>query len=164
MFRSILGSGAERCYRKGSELLQQGKAKVALPEIDMDVVPGNIYCMSVTLLDDYRLEAEITDKTSGRIASYFATTSFIDPAALSMYKNRRRGNTTIYFDDLVVDASDYLVPAGRFVRSPHFVVPPRQPYVEQDQDNWVGAQSTMVENGEFLMWYRIRDNQERGRD
>ncbi len=149
---------------KGSDLFQRGKASVAQPAIEMDVLPGSIYRMSVTLSDDYRLEAEITDKSSGRVVSSFETTSFIDPAAVSMYVRTGGGAaTTIDFDDLKVDGSDYLIPAGKYVRSPYFVVLPRKPDVEQDQGNWVGGQSTMIKDGEFLMWYRIRDNKERGK-
>ena len=46
---------------------------------------------------------------------------------------------------------------------PHYVVLPRQSDVAQDQGNWVGGQSSMIVDDEFMMWYRIRDNQERGR-
>ncbi len=149
---------------EGAELFKQGKTSVAQPGIEMDVVPGTIYRMFVSLSDDHILKADITDMTSGRIISRFETTSLIDPAAVSLYVRTGSGSATaIDFDDMKINASDYFIPAGKYVRSPHFVVLPRKSDVEQDQGNWVGSQSTMLIDGEFLMWYRIRDNQQRGR-
>ena len=150
--------------QNGAEIYKKGTATIAKPLRGMDIVPGALYRMSVSLSDDYKLEAEVAEKNSGRVVARFETTSFIDPAALSMYIRTGGGaNTSIDFDDLQVESSDYLVPAGRYTRSPHFVVLPRLSDVVQDQGNWVGSQSTMVKDGEFLMWYRIRDNEVRGR-
>ena len=94
----------------------------------------------------------------------FESLSFVVPGAVSMYiKTGPDSNTVINFDNLAIQAARYEVRAGEYVRSPQFVVLPRLPDVGQDQGNWVGGHSSMIEGDELKMWYRIRDNQVRGR-
>lgn len=68
----------------------------------------------------------------------------------------------VTFDEVSVDILEYLFERGQWIRSPQFVVLPRLPDIEQDQGNWVGAHSMIHESGRKEMWYRIRNNENRG--
>lgn len=147
-----------------AEVFKKGNTTVDKDGEEIRVGPGAIYTLSITLADDHIFRTQIVEKQSGRVLSRFESVSVIVPEALSMYVATTAGsNTAIDFDNLEVEAAAYRVPAGKYVRSPQFVVLPRLPDVAQDQGNWVGGQSTMRDDGEFKMWYRIRDNEVRGR-
>ncbi len=150
--------------RERAELFKKGNSTLEQAGEGIRIVPGSIYTLSVRMTDDHLFRADVVEKESGRVLAGFESLSFIVPEGLSMYVATAAGsNTVIDFDNLEVDAAAYRVPAGKYVRSPQFVVLPRLPDVAQDQGNWVGGQSTMREDGEFKMWYRIRDNEVRGR-
>lgn len=150
--------------RETAELFKEGNTTIDHGRGEVSLLPGTIYTLSVGISDDLLLKVAVLEKESGTILAGFESLSFMKPEAVSLYVSTGAGSATaIDFDDLVADAAGYLVPAGEYVRSPHFVVLPRLPDVSQDQGNWVGGQSSMLEDGVFKMWYRIRDNQERGR-
>ncbi len=150
--------------RERAELFKKGNTTIERPNGGINILPGRIYQLSVSMLDDNVFRAEITEKESGRVLAGFESLSFIVPGALSFYVKTGAGsNTVIDFDNLEVKAADYKVPAGEYVRSPRFVALPRLPDVTEDEGNWVGGHSVMFADGEFKMWYRIRDNQVRGR-
>jgi len=63
---------------------------------------------------------------------------------------------------VIVESAPYRVQNDTWVRSPEFVVLPRAPDVGEDQGNWVGAPTIVDEGDRYRMWYRIRNNEERG--
>ena len=145
-------------------LFKAGNTTIEQTGKGISLVPGTIYTLSVSMLDDHLFRAEVVERESGRVLAGFESLSFIVPEAVSLYVSTGAGSgAVIDFDNLAADAAAYLVPAGQYVRSPQFVVLPRLPDVAQDQGNWVGGQSSMLEDDEFKMWYRIRDNEVRGR-
>jgi hypothetical protein len=147
-----------------AELSKDGNSTIEQPGMEIKLQPGKIYTLSVSILDDFHFQAQVSERESGRVIASFESYSYIVPEAVSLYvATGANSNTSIDFDNLAADAGDYIVPAGKYVRSPQFVVLPRLPDVTQEQGNWVGAQSSMLDEGEFKMWYRIRDNQVRGR-
>ena len=149
---------------KRAELFKKGNTTIEQAGKEISIVPGTTYRLSVSMLDDHLFLAEIAEKKSGRVITGFESLSFIVPEAVSIYVATDAGSDiTIDFDNLSADAAAYLMLAGKYVRSPQFVVLQRLPDVSQEQGNWVGGQSTMLDDGEFKMWYRIRDNQIRGR-
>jgi len=150
--------------RNSAELFKKGNTTIEQPTSEVNILPGTVYQLTAAISDDGVIKAEVSEKVSGRVLAGFESLSFIVPGAVAMYvKTGPESNTTINFDNLEVQAADYKVPAGKYVRSPQFVILPRLPDVEQDQGNWVGGHSSMLEGDEFKMWYRIRDNKERGR-
>ncbi|MBS3771941.1 MAG: hypothetical protein V5A59_12380 [Bacteroidales bacterium] len=164
MMESLNSYAGVKVTGQGAAIHKEGDATIGKPIKEMAVKAGNVYRLSVSMADDYSMVTEVTEKNSGKVVSRIKTSTYIDPEALSMYiETGEDANTTIDFDDLEVNADDYRIPSGTYVRSPQFVMLPRLPDVKQDQGNWVGGQSTIVNDGEYLMWYRIRDNQERGR-
>ena len=149
---------------KSAELFKMGNATIGSDDAETNILPGTTYRLSVSILDDHIFRAEVSEKESGKVLTILESYSFIVPDAMSFYvETVAASNTNIDFDNLLVEAGDYLVEAGKYVRSPQFVVLPRFPDVGQEQGNWVGGHSAMFEDGEFKMWYRIRDNQVRGR-
>jgi hypothetical protein len=150
--------------RQRTELLKKGETTIEKPGKGINILPGRIYQLSVTMHDDNTFSAEVKEKESGRVLTRFETHSYFVPGAVSLYVETGTGSKTVIdFDNLEVNAADYKVPAGKYIRSPQFVVLPRLPDVTEDEGNWVGGHSTMFIDGEFKMWYRIRDNQVRGR-
>jgi hypothetical protein len=149
---------------KRAELFKEGNTAIEHIEKEINLLPGTIYTLSVSILDDNLFLTEMLEKESGRVIAGFESYSFIAPEAVSLYVSTGKdSNTIIDFDNIAADAAAYIMPAGKYVRSPQFVVLPRLPDVAQEQGNWVGGQSTMLDDDEFKMWYRIRDNQVRGR-
>ena len=149
--------------RKRAELFKKGNATIEKSNREVNILPGTIYRLKVNITDDNIFRAEVAEKDSPRLLAGFESLSFILPEAVSLYlKTGPNSNTTINFDNLEVIAAEYKVPAGKYLRSPQFVVVPRLPDVPQDQGNWVGGQSSMLEDNTFKMWYRIRDNKKRG--
>jgi|GEM_PF-879588 len=145
-------------------LFIKGTATQPKANQSLRITPGDIYQLTVTVSDKHSLQARIIEKQSGKVLAEFETFTAIEPIALAMYvKTAANDDTIIDFDDIAVDAASYRIPSGQWVRSPQYVVLPRLPDVAQDQGNWVGGQSTMKKDGQYLMWYRVRDNQERGR-
>ena len=150
--------------RKKAALFKKGNTTVEQPKTGITILPGTIYHLTVSISADGVFKAEVTEKVTGRLLSGFESLSFIAPEALSMYvKTGCNSNTDINFDNMEIQAADYKVAAGKYVRAPQFVVLPRTPDVEQDQGNWVGGHASMLADDEFKIWYRIRDNKERGR-
>lgn len=123
-----------------------------------------LYRLSVKRTGPDAVGAKITAVESGQVLVELDGFSSITPEALGIYVLTGAGSKAILdFDNISIDAAPYRLKSGVWERSPHFVVLPRQPDLEQGQGNWVGAQSTMKKDGRYLMWYRMRDNQERGR-
>ncbi|MGM0377094.1 MAG: hypothetical protein ACQEQ0_09985 [Bacteroidota bacterium] len=150
--------------QKSAELFKKGNTTIDNSKSEVNIMPGTTYRLLVSITDDEIFKAEIREKETDRELASFESKSFVEPGAVSKYiKTDPNSNTTIDFDNLEVQAADYKVPAGEYVRSPQFVILPRVPDVEQDQGNWVGGHSSMLEGDTFKMWYRIRDNKERGR-
>lgn len=149
---------------QNAELFKNGNTTIGQTGKALNLSPGKIYTLSVTMLDDNNFRASVAEKNSNTALASFESYSFISPEAVSLYVSTGAGSEVVIdFDNLVVDAAPYVVKAGEYVRSPQFVVLPRLPDVPQDQGNWVGGQSSMLDDGKFKMWYRIRDNQVRGR-
>lgn len=141
-----------------------GVAAEAKPAKPVSFEAGTVYQLRVSLSEDNRIRASVGERDGGRVLASFEAIAVLEPGAFALLVATPAGSDAVVdFDNVAVDAGEYLVPSGEWVRSPRFVVLPRIPDVSQDQGNWVGGQSTMVVDGEHLMWYRIRDNQIRGR-
>ena len=131
--------------RKKAALFKKGNTTVEQPKTGITILPGTIYHLTVSISADGVFKAEVTEKVTGRLLSGFESLSFIAPEALSMYvKTGRNSNTDINFDNMEIQAADYKVAAGKYVRAPQFVVLPRTPDVEQDQGNWVGGHASIA--------------------
>ena len=145
-----------------------GEAGV-LPEsderADLELAAGRVYRMELEVDERNRLSVTIRDRASGELLAGMSGRTAVDPAAISIYVETGEGSETrLWFDNVIVESNDYRVPAGQWVRSPHYVVLPRLPDVTQEEGNWVGAQSVIkTDDGRYKMWYRIRDNVERGK-
>lgn len=121
---------------------------------------GDVYELSLSL-EDGSLAAALSDD-DGEIARLEAETG-IEPNALALYVDTiAGGGTTLTFDDVAVESVPYRVRDGEWTRSSPFVVLPRSPDVDEDQGNWVGAPSIIDEGDRYRMWYRIRNNEDRG--
>jgi len=134
-----------------------GKASPFTPE------PDTPYRLTLNIGDDGRLEGTVARARDGRVVSELSGTVDLAPVALGLYVYLPAGTSTrAVFDEVEVQSAPYRIEAGRWIRSPNFVVLPRRPDVGLDQGNWVGAPSVMREGGRLRMWYRIRSNQSRG--
>lgn len=128
---------------------------------DVEVGRGDVYEIELSLREG-ELSARLVGDDDQEIATLTAETG-IEPNALALYIDTiAGGGTTITFDDVVVESPPLRVREGEWTRSPAFVVLPRKPDVGEDQGNWVGAPSIIDEGDRYRMWYRIRNNEERG--
>jgi hypothetical protein len=128
---------------------------------------GKVYRLEIALDSRNHLTASITDRQSGELLFEQSGISAIQPGAIAIYtKTDAESDVMLYFDDISVHSSEYYVESGKWTRSPqpYYVVLPRLPDVTQEEGNWVGGHSVMkTEDGHYLMWYRIRDNVQRGK-
>ena len=131
------------------------------------IAGGEVYKLEISLDERNRFTASITNHHSGERIVEQSGVSAIQPGALAIYlKTDTNSNAILYFDDISVQSSGYYVESGKWTRSPqpYYVVLPRLPDVTQQEGNWVGGHSVMkTEENEYLMWYRIRDNIQRGK-
>jgi len=136
------------------------------PESDIKIIPGNVYQMQLELDERNRFKASILDSESGELIFEKSGISAINPVSLAIYVHTEAGSTDLlHFDDVRVNSAEYRVKSGTWTRAPipNYVVLPRYPDVTQEEGNWVGGHSVMkTEDGRYLMWYRIRDNRQRG--
>ncbi len=131
------------------------------------IISGTVYTFSLELDEYGNFSGSVKDAESGDVLMQKRGKTAISPAAIGIYVHTDEGSSDrLYFDDVRVDASDYKVTSGEWSRAPqpHYVVLPRLPDVTQEEGNWVGGHSVMkTDDGRYLMWYRIRDNQVRGK-
>ena len=145
-----------------------GQAEVAMKDLtgktkNISAAGGRAYRLTVKRSGHDNLTVSVSDVETGEKLKELNGISSVTPEALGIYVySDSNSKSLIDFDNVKVNASPYRITSGEWVRSPHFVVLPRQSDMEQDQGNWVGAQSTMKKDGEYLMWYRLRDNINRG--
>ena len=134
---------------------------------DVAIEPGKVYKLSVSLDERNRFTASVSDKENGYVIYEESAISATLPGAIVLYvKTNEDSDIQLYFDDVTVESGEYLVKSGEWTRSPmpNYVVLPRLPDVTQEEGNWVGGHSVMkTGEGDYLMWYRIRDNQQRGK-
>lgn len=149
--------------------VRDGKFNVFLEDLtgaESEVVAeiGNTFRMILQRNTHDDLKATLIDVSTGNVIAELKGLSSVAPEALGIYVYTGAGSeAVINFDDVTVETAPYRLRSGEWVRSPHFVVLPQLPDVEEDQGNWVGAQTTMKKDGRYLMWYRMRDNIRRGR-
>lgn len=129
--------------------------------------PGRVYKLEISLDERNNFTASVTDQQSEERLFEQSGISAVQPGAIAMYiKTNADTDGTLMFDDVSVRSGDYYVESGKWTRAPqpYFVALPRYPDVTQEEGNWVGGHSVMkTEDGEYLMWYRIRDNIQRGK-
>jgi len=134
---------------------------------DGTIEAGQVYRLEISLDARNHFSASVTNHDSGELLVEQSGISAIQPGALAIYvKTDANSNAILYFDDISVQSSEYYVESGKWTRSPqpYYVALPRLPDVTQEEGNWVGGHSVMkTEEGEYLMWYRIRDNVQRGK-
>ncbi len=122
---------------------------------------GQVYRLTVHLDQDDQLTAILQE--NGHTVTEFNGRTSLAPTALALrVSTGADSDAVIDFDRLTVKSASYRIRSGEWTRSPKYVVLPRRPDVKQDQGNWVGGQSVMKKDGEYLMWYRIRNNDTRG--
>ena len=124
---------------------------------------GDVYRLTLQRFNDDDIQATLIDVNTGQVISRLNGLSSVAPEALAIYVfTGADSEAVIDFDNISVESAPYRLMSGKWSRSPHFVVLPQLPDVEEDQGNWVGAQSTIKKEDEYLMWYRRRNNVERG--
>lgn len=134
---------------------------------DLSLKADTVYELLVSLDSRNRITAAIIDQLSGDRLFEQSGISAVNPEAIALYvKTEADSHSRLYFDDVTVESGDYYVESGVWTRAPQpwFVALPRLPDVTQEEGNWVGGHSVMkTEEGDYLMWYRIRDNVQRGK-
>lgn len=139
-----------------------------LPDSDdnrpLGLQADRVYRLVLELDERNRARANVREVESGELLAEMNGRTAVDPQAISIYVETGAGSETrLWFDNVRVDSGEYRIPAGEWVRSPHFVVLPRLPDLPQEEGNWVGAQSVIKgDDGLYRMWYRIRNNERRG--
>ena len=124
---------------------------------------GDVYRLMLQRFNDDDIQATLIDVNTGQVIVKLNGLSSVAPEALAIYVfTGADSEAVIDFDNISVESAPYRLMSGKWSRSPHFVVLPQLPDVEEDQGNWVGAQSTIKKEDEYLMWYRRRNNVERG--
>ena len=125
---------------------------------------GTVYRLTLHRFHDDDIHATLIDVNTGQEIAKLNGLSSVTPEALGIYVYTGAGSETVIdFDNISVESAPYRFRSGKWTRSPHFVVLPQLPDVAEDQGNWVGAQSTIKKDDEYLMWYRRRDNVDRGK-
>ncbi|MEF8797603.1 MAG: hypothetical protein V5A48_14195, partial [Salinivenus sp.] len=144
-------------------ILDEGPAAASTTEVPTGLQSDTVYRLTVRLSADQQLRVRVSNPNTGETLVEQAGRTAVQPEALGLFVHTEaNSSTTIDFDAVSVEAAPYRVPSGEWTRSPQFVVLPRTPDLAQEQGNWVGGQSTMKKDGRYLMWYRIRSNEERG--
>jgi len=112
--------------------------------------------------DGGELTATLRD-TDGTELARLTGEATVEPNAVGLYVDTTAGGeTALTFDDVAVDGASYRVRSDKWTRASPFVVLPRSPDVVEDQGNWVGAPTIVDEGDCYRMWYRIRNNGQRG--
>ncbi|TVQ00055.1 MAG: hypothetical protein EA359_16390 [Balneolaceae bacterium] len=128
---------------------------------------GQVYRLTIALDQRNRFTATVTNHQSGAVLFEKSGISAIEPGAIALYVKTDGGsNSRLYFDDITVQSADYYIETGTWSRAPqpYFVALERLPDVTQEEGNWVGGHSVMkTEENEYLIWYRVRDNVQRGK-
>ena len=144
-------------------ILDEGPAAPSTTEAPTGLSSDAVYRLTVHLSADQQLRVQVSDPNTGETLVERTGRTAVQPEALGLFVHTEaNSSTTIDFDAVSVEAAPYRVPSGEWTRSPQFVVLPRAPELAQEQGNWVGGHSTMKRDGRYLMWYRIRSNEERG--
>lgn len=129
----------------------------------MEAATEQLYRLTVRRAGPEEVTAKVTDLVTGEMLVKLSGLSGVIPEALGIYVYTAAGSDAVLdFDNVTVDAAPYRMKSGEFTRSPQYVMLPQFGDVSQEDGNWVGAQSTMKKNGQYLMWYRIRSNEGRG--
>ncbi|TVQ66243.1 MAG: hypothetical protein EA360_06360 [Balneolaceae bacterium] len=130
----------------------------------IDAKTGSVLRVTISRSGNDEVSAVIEEKESGTTIAKLNGYSSVVPEAIGIYvKTGHESDAIINFDNVHVEAAPYRMRSGKWTRSPQFVILPRLPEITQDQGNWVGGQSTMKKGDRYLMWYRMRDNIDRGR-
>ena len=125
---------------------------------------GGVYRLTLRRFDDDDIQATLIDVSTGQVMAKLNGLSSVRPEAIGIHVYTGADSEAVMdFDNITVESAPYRLQSGKWTRSPHFVVLPQLPDVAEDQGNWVGAQSTIKKDDEYLMWYRRRDNVDRGR-
>lgn len=120
---------------------------------------GTVYELAITLDDGVSATVRAGDDHLAELL----TDASLEPNAIGLYVDTvAGGETTLTFDDVTVESAPYRVRSDQWTRAPQFVVLPRAPDVGEDQGNWVGAPSVIDDGDRYRMWYRIRNNEDRG--
>ena len=131
------------------------------------ISPGSEYRITIELNKAGLLSGSITDLSTGSTLFHQTEKTIVKPEAIAMFVHTEAGSTAeIIFDDVEVKSGEYVVVSDKWTRAPmpNYVVLPRLPDVTQEEGNWVGGHSVMrTDDGRYHMWYRIRDNNVRGR-
>ncbi|WP_276256544.1 hypothetical protein [Halomontanus rarus] len=150
-----------RATENGFELTTDTWDSEPAATTDIALERGETYELSIAL-DGTDLTAVVCDTDGTDLTSLTAETT-IEPNALALYVDTvADGETAMTFDDVTVDGGPYRVRSGEWSRSSPFVVLPRAPDVDEDQGNWVGAPTVVDEGDRLRMWYRIRNDDQRG--
>ncbi|WP_254274632.1 hypothetical protein [Haloarcula marina] len=148
--------------RDSVELYTEGLDADSTKTLQAELVDDEVYEFELALTEGEAVGKLRRDET-GELLALFNTDTTIAPTALGLYVDFPPGaDTEAVFDCVSVDTDTYRVPSNQWVRSPRFVTLPRQPDLDQDQGNWVGAHSIIDERERSLLWYRIRNNNGRG--
>ena len=146
-----------------------GRIEVSLEDLSqqtsvIQAENGNVLRLTISRSGNDDISATIEDIQSGEILVELNGYSSVVPEAIGIVVQTGAGSEAILdFDNITVESAPYRMASGQWTRSPQFVTLPRLPEITQDQGNWVGGQTTMKKGDRYLMWYRMRDNIERGR-
>lgn len=131
------------------------------------ILQGTDYRLAIELNDTGLISGTVTDLATGNTLWHQTGKTIIKPGAIALFVHTPAGSATkMMFDDVEVESGEYVVVSDEWTRAPmpNYVVLPRLPDVTQEEGNWVGGHSVMrTDDGTYHMWYRIRDNQVRGR-
>ena len=148
-------------------LLADGTAETSDLKSSHNILPGNEYRITIELDEAGLLSGTIADLATGNTIYHQTGKTITEPEAIAMFVHTPAGSAArIVFDDVEVESGEYFVVSDEWTRAPmpNYVVLPRLPDVTQEEGNWVGGHSVMrTDDGTYHMWYRIRDNNVRGR-
>lgn len=148
-------------------LLADGTTQTSVFEGAQKILRGTNYRITIELNDAGLISGSVSDPATGSTLWHQTGKTIIKPGAIALFVHTPAGSATeIMFDDVEVESGEYVVVSDEWTRAPmpNYVVLPRLPDVTQEEGNWVGGHSVMRTNdGTYHMWYRIRDNNVRGR-
>lgn len=128
------------------------------------IKPNTVYKLSMDYRLDGKVWAEIVEDSSGEVVVRFAKENTIKPNGIGLLVHLDPAQSgSIIFDDFEVDSASYQMEAGKWTKSPQFVIFRRFPDALQGQGEWVGAASAMYDEGIYKLWYRIRRADVRGK-
>ncbi len=154
---------ALRLDEKGAGLDQKSWGDGDGGHNNFDFEPGSVYTLQLTMNESEEVEAKILDGKGQQVHASLQGKSEIDPSAIGLYLSTPSGGkSTLYVDDVSVKTPPYSMQADTWTRSPRPLALSRLPDVSQDQGNWVGGMTVRKIDDEYLMWYRIRNNDKRG--